>query len=222
MDEPVTETADAWLIDADDPLLTDEVAARIDDPRRPDRLAWNATRTLALWDADTWVPPLLSMALGDGNPLSPLEWGGTKVFPWRIGIEAVETCEAVLDGPEGYVVVVFTFSTDPSETDLRAAEIGALDGSIHGGRAAGVVLVAPPGADGDALTGILERAGEVELHDGRLAWDLLADSTGIVDWAYLGRLALDLVEEGDPDDTLTEQVHRLVSDLQARFPDAVI
>ena len=29
---------------------------RIDDPRRPDRLAWNAFRTLAEWNSDVWVP----------------------------------------------------------------------------------------------------------------------------------------------------------------------
>ena len=68
-------TPGGWLAEPEHPALAGPGVVRINDPHRPDRLAWNAFRTLALWNTDGWVPSLLELACGDRNPLSPLEWG---------------------------------------------------------------------------------------------------------------------------------------------------
>ena len=232
MDQPVTDptpgtdaatdaTTDAtteWLIDADDPLLSAERLARVADDRLPDRLVWNTFRTLGLWNTEAWVPSMLEVACGRDNVLSPLEWDGAQIVPWGAGLKDGDLCDVVLDGPAAYVVVACSASGEPSEEEVRAAAVAALDGSLSGGREAGLVLVVPPGAPDPA--GVLERAGEVPLLDGRLVDDLLAARMGFVEWPYLGTLALDLAEENDPEPQ--EQVRRLVSQLQARFPSADI
>jgi hypothetical protein len=64
----------------------------------------------------------------------------------------------------------------------------------------------------------LEVATEFELRDARIASELLAEAMGWISWPELGRLALDLAEESDPG--AGEQVRRLVSELQARYPAA--
>lgn len=216
MEPPATESE--WLIDADDPLLDDEHLARIADESRPDRLAWNTFRTLALWNTDAWVPALLANALGDGNRLSPLDWGDAAIVPWGAGVPGSDVCDVALDGPQGYVVVVCSLLSNPpgAGAGLRAAAIAALDGSVHGGREAGVVFVTPTLEDG--LTERLRLAGKVELHDGRLASDLLDGAMGGVSWPDLGRLVLDIAEEGDPDTAPVEQVRQLVLEIEAVAP----
>jgi hypothetical protein len=190
------------------------------DEGRPHRLAWNTFRTLALWDTDAWVPSVLDSAIADDNRLSALEWGGGSVVPWPVPIDAPQLSDFVLDGPEAYVVMACTVAPDPPETELRAAVMAALDGSLHGAREAGLVVVAPPGSDD--MPDRLQLACEVELHNGRMATELLAGAMGWISWPELGRLALDLAEEGDPDLSPVEQVRRLVSELQARFPGATL
>lgn len=233
MDQPVTEapglatpTGEApgrpdegeWLVDPTSPVLTEEVLVRFQDDRRPDRLAWNTMRTLALWDADAWVPRLLEVACGHGNRLAALEWGGASVVPWPAPLDAPDVSDFVLDGPEAYVLLASTLVSDPSEEQLRAAAMASLDGSLHAVRDAGLVVVAPPGSDG--LPARIEMACDFELHDGRRLSELMTGATGWISWPELGRLALDLAEEGDPDVAPTAQVRRLVAELQARFPDA--
>jgi len=214
MEPPATESE--WLIDAADPLLTDDKLARIADDGRPDRLAWNTFRTLALWEADRWVPPLLEVACGEDNRLSTLDWTAASVAPWGAGPDTPDVCDVVVDGPEAYVVVACSLVPSPPVEQAGAAAVAALDGSLHGGREAGLVVALPPGAD-EGAAGLLERATAVKLIDGSLAADMLA-ATGSVTWAYLARLALDLVEESDPDSGPVEQVHQLVTEIQALFP----
>lgn len=218
MEPLVTDARIEWLIDADDPRLDDRRMARIADPARPDRLAWNTFRTLALWNTDTWVPALLETALGAGNRLSPLEWSDAVVLPWGLDIEVGNVCDVVLDGPEAYVVVLCAtgagVASQGEGAPLRAAAIGALDGSLAGAREAGCLVVAPQPWGDERL----QLAGDVELRDGRLAADLLEGAMGTATWADLGKLALDLVEEGDPDTAPVEQVRQLVLQIEAAGP----
>jgi hypothetical protein len=219
MDRPVTDqpaiSDDDWLIDA--PALAPEALERVTDRAGPHRLAWNTFRTLALWERDAWIPPLLEIACGPGNRLSPLDWTETSVVPWAAGTDATDFADVVLDGPQAYVVFACTVIPNPADEDLRAAAVAALDGSVHGmGRDAGLVVVAPPGSD-DMLAR-LEVATGFELRDGRIASELLAEAMSWISWPELGRLALDLAEESDPG--AGEQVRRLVSELQARYPAA--
>jgi len=215
MEPPATESE--WLIDAADPLLDDVHLARIAAGGRPDRLAWNTFRTLALWNTDTWVPAALEIALGEENRLSPLEWADASVTPWGAGVPGDEVCDVVLDGPEAYVVVVCALTTDLTPEALAAGAIDALDGSVHGGREAGLIVVTPTAVDD--LDERLRIAAEVELHDGRLASDLLEGAMGGLTWPDLGRLALDLAEEGDPDVAPVEQVRQLVLEIEAVAPN---
>lgn len=220
-DAPAEAPANApteWLVDAGDPALTDERMGWVADPTRPDRLAWNTFRTLALWEPDTWIPSVLESAIGEGNRLSPLEWSGTQVRPWGAGIDHPDLCDVVLDGPEGYVVVACLGETLPPPEELRQAAIAALDGSLHGGREAGLVVVVGPGAPG--IDEQLHVATQMELRNGRLVAELLDGALGILTWPDLGRLALDLVEEDEPLTAPTETVHQLVTELQERFPAA--
>jgi hypothetical protein len=59
---------------------------------------------------------------------------------------------------------------------------------------------------------------DVELHEGTRIAELLDGATGWIAWPELGRLALDLAEEADREPM--ESVRRLVSQIQARYPDA--
>ena len=201
-----------WLIDAADPLLTADRLARIGDARRPDRLAWNTFRTLALWNTDAWIPALLETTCGEGGRLAALEWAGAQVVPWGAGLDAGAVCDVVcdvvLDGPEAYVVVACALVANPpgGGTAIRAAAMAALDGSVHDAREAGLVVVSPQGWTGEQL----RHAAAVELRDGRLASDLLEGAMGTVTWADLGRLAADLAEEGAPDTIPEAQVRELI------------
>ncbi len=184
----------AWLVDADNPLLTGPLLARVADPAQPDRLAWNTFRTLALWETDVWVPRLIGIACGEGSPLSAVEWSGASVLPWAAGLAADGVTDVLVEGPEVVMVVAATLAADLGAIDVGAylTELAEAAGS----RDYGFVSVLVPGASGVAVT-----------DDGRTGW---------LTWAELGTLALDLAEEGD--ELRGEQVHRLVDELQQQFP----
>ena len=184
-----------WLVDAENPLLTEPVLARMGDATRADRLAWNTFRTLALWETDVWVPRLLGIACGEGTPLSAVEWSGASVVPWAAGLELDGVTDVVLDGPEALVVVGATLAADfpPGEPPGLLEVVAEAAG---GARESGFLVVVAPGSEGVDVTG-----------DGRTGW---------LTWAELGTVALDLAEEGD--ELRGEQVHRLIDQLQQRFP----
>ena len=207
-----------WLVDAENPLLTEAVLARVGDQRRPDRLAWNAFRTFALWDSDVWVPRLLDVACGDGNPLAALEWSGASVIPWGSGLALEDAADIVLDGPEGVVVIVATFGADPPLGDLRAQALGALADTLGPGKEAGFVAVVPPAGAGP----VPERQGATALgaRDHPRSAGFAAAASGWMTWRDLGALAVDLAEEAD--ELRSEQVRRLVSDLQQQFPEVEV
>ena len=192
-----------WLVDAENPLLTEPVLARMEDASRPDRLAWNTFRTLALWEPDVWIPRLLGIACGEGSPLVAVEWSGTSVVPWAAGLALDGVTDVVLDGPEALVVAAATLSPglSPQPSGLLAEVIEAAGDA----RQAGFVAVVAPGSDRSASS---ERSDDV---------DVTGDGfTGWLTWAELATLALDLAEEGD--ELRGEQVSRLVDDLQRQFP----
>ncbi len=191
-----------WLVDAENPLLTEPVLARMAEPGRPDRLAWNTFRTLALWETDVWVPRLLGIACGEASPLVALEWSGASVLPWAAGLALDGVADVVLDGPEALVVAGTTLAPDFPPPESLLAEVAEVAG---GARDAGFVAVVAPGSEGPDWP---ERQGGVDVTgDGRTGW---------LTWAELGTLALDLAEEGD--ELRGEQVSRLVDQLQQRFP----
>src|SRR5438270_8499230 len=99
-----------WLSDPEHPALSSPAAERLNDPARPDRLAWNAFRTLALWNTDVWVPSFLESAIGDDNVLSGLEWSGASVELWLTHLALDDATDVVVDGPEALVVVLATLN----------------------------------------------------------------------------------------------------------------
>ena len=184
-----------WLVDAENPLLTEPVLARMDDPSRADRLAWNTFRTLALWETDVWVPRLLGIACGEGSPLVAVEWSGASVLPWAAGLALDGVTDVVLDGPEALVVAGTTLAPDFPGRE-PAGLLQEVVEAAGESREAGFVAVVAPGAQEVVAT-----------DDGRTGW---------VTWAELGTVALDLAEEGD--ELRSELVHRLIDQLQQRFP----
>lgn len=193
-----------WLVDAENPLLTQLALTRVDNPHRADRLAWNTFRTLALWETDVWVPRLLDVACGPDNPLAVLEWSGTSVIPWATGAAFDEAVDVLLDGPEALVLAVATLARELGGDELRAGVREAVAGSSPNGKPAGFIAVLAPDTDG-AGPALQEEAGE--LATGAVGW---------LTWRDLGALAVDLAEEAD--ELRAGQVHRLVSDLQEQFP----
>ncbi|MFN2608397.1 MAG: hypothetical protein ABR511_11005 [Acidimicrobiales bacterium] len=204
-----------WLMDVDNPLLSEAAMARVDDVGRPDRLAWNTFQTLALWDTDAWVPRLVDVACGDASPLAAAEWAGGTVRPWATALDLEDAADVVLEGPEAVLVVVATLRTDPPVEELRAGVLEALADSLHPEKQAGFVVVVPPGAPD--LDPWLDVAADFELRDHHLAAELVPGATGWLTWRELGELALDLAEEAD--ELRGEAVHRLAGELQAQFPD---
>lgn len=205
-----------WLVDVENPLLTEGALARIADGHRPDRLTWNAFQTLALWDTDAWVPRLAEVACGDGSPLTAVEWSGGSVRPWGTSLALDAAADVVLDGPESRIVVVATLRIDPPVEELRAGVVGALAATLDPGRQPGFVVVVPPGTPD--LDPWLDVATDFDVRDHQRAAELLPASTGWLTWRELGELALDLAEEAD--ELRREAVHRLASELQAQFPNA--
>lgn len=201
-----------WLVDIENPLLTEAALARIDDQERPDRLTWNTFQTLALWDPDVWVPRFVEVACGEGNALEALEWSGSSIRPWGTSLSYSGAVDVVIDGPEALILAVATLDPDPPVDRLRAAAIEALGDSVSADRLVGFVVVVPPGTPD--LGPWLESAAEDQSGDG--TFELLAGSSGWLTWHELGELALDVAEESD--ELRGEAVHQLVSEIQAHFP----
>jgi hypothetical protein len=212
--------SDTWLADPSHPSLDTPIAARLDDASLPDRLTWNAFRTLAQWNTDVWVPSLLEVALGDGNRFSGLEWGEAGVEVWRSGLKPTGSTDVVIDGPEAVVLVEATFQTDFGADHLAVGAEHALGLADRRGRPAAFVLVRPSVdvAEAEHLEDELA-ADLLDLPEGEghgLREEALEEIAGWVTWADLGALAADLAEESDP--ISGEMVHHLITDLQTRFP----
>lgn len=211
-----------WLVDPTHPSLDTPIADRLDDGALPDRLTWNTFRTLAAWNTDTWVPRLLEVALGDDNALVESEWGEASVEVWRSGLELTDSTDVVIDGPDAVVLVEATFLTDLGADHLAVGADAALALPQRKGRPAAFVLVRPsPDPDGgdadrldDELAADLLDLGEGEGHG--LREQALGHIAGWLTWADVGALAVDIAEESD--EFHQELVHRLVTQLQARFP----
>ncbi len=202
-----------WLVDIENPLLTETALARIDDPVLPDRLTWNTFQTLALWDPDVWVPRFIEVACGEGNALEALEWSGSSVRPWGAALARPGTTDVLIEGPEAAIMAVATLEPDPPVDQLRAAAREALAHALSPDIQFGFVVVVPPGTPdlGPWLEVEPDHAGP---GDGPV--DLMEGSRGWLTWHDLGELALDLAEESD--ELRGEAVHRLVSEIQGQFP----
>src|SRR5687767_4629640 len=142
-DLPVTTGDGPWLVAPDHPDLAGQGADRINDPDRPDRLAWNAFRTLAEWNSDVWVPSLLEGALGPDNPLSGLQWGEAEVAMWRTASDRHDVADVVVRGPDAVVLVSCTLRADPDLDELSGGVQRALDLQRTEGAGAAFVLVVP-------------------------------------------------------------------------------
>jgi len=100
--------SDAFLADPQNPALNSATMMLIGDKSRPDRLAWNTLRTLALWDTDIWVPRLLDIGLGGDHPVADVEWSGASVQLWATGLELDSSTDVLIDGTEALVVGLAT------------------------------------------------------------------------------------------------------------------
>ena len=200
-----------FLADAQNPALTSVAMTRMGDGDRPDRLAWNTFRTLALWETDVWVPRLLDIGLGSPNPLTEHEWSGASVQLWATGLELECCADVLIDGPECLMMVVAAFDPVPPSGELRGAMAKAVSDASLGGRPAGFLAVVPSRDDERTLQAALEQAATGP------EFEPLAGAVGWVTWHELGELALDLAEEADP--LRDDQVALLVDQLQGRFPD---
>ena len=121
---------DAFLADPQNPALNSATMMLVGDEGRPDRLAWNVFRTLALWDTDVWVPRLLDIGLGGDHPVADVEWSGASVQLWATGLELDSGTDVLIDGPEALVVGVATLQQAPPSGETRGAMTKAVaDGS---------------------------------------------------------------------------------------------
>lgn len=212
----ITAGGNDWLVEPAHPQLQgDPRAERLNDDGRPDRLAWNAFRTLAEWDTDVWVPSMLEAACGVPNPVSGKEWADAAVVMWGSGLDLGDTADLVLEGPEAIVIVEASFTNDVPAGHAVEGMRAALARAGHV-KQAGYLLVSPdrPSGMDDALSpdALARSMGDV----GGVDFDALARAFGWFGWRDLGRLALDLAEEGD--EMREELVHRLVTELQSLFP----
>jgi hypothetical protein len=198
-----------WLVDPEHPALASPAAEGINDPGRPDRLAWNAFRTLAAWNTDVWVPSLLETAISSVNSLSGAEWSDAEVALWRSTPSAGDAVDVTIEGPQCIVVVEATL-TPVVDFDRfiqgidRAQSEGAAVGKLSG------FVALTPELD-EALLARLADLAAADLEGGGPS-----GVAGWITWREVGRLALDLAEEADP--MRAEEVHRLVTQLQATFP----
>ena len=199
-----------FLADPTNPALTSAAMERIGDPSRPDRLAWNTFRTLALWEPDRWVPSLLEIGLGPSNRLSGHEWDGTSVQLWATGLDLDGAVDVILDGPEALVLIEAALDSSPDDAAIEAGMRTVIDVAGKGGLLPAFLVVASEGGE-DKVGTRLERASA------GTEFEPLAGAIGWLSWGELGRMALDLAEEADP--MRDEQVHLLVSELQSRFPN---
>ncbi len=204
--------SDAFLADPQNPALNSATMMRVGDPQRPDRLAWNTFRTLALWDTDVWVPRLLDIGLGGDHPVADVEWSGASVQLWATGLELDQGSDVLIDGPEALVVCVATVVAAPMSGELRGAMTKAVSDAALGGRKPAFLAVVPRRDDEAQLQAALEAAAAGD------EFDALTDAVGWVTWHELGELALDLAEE-EEDSLRADQVHLLVTQMQDRYPD---
>ena len=204
-----------FLADPQNPALNSVTMMRIGETSRPDRLAWNTFRTLALWETDVWVPRLLDIGLGAPNPLSEHEWSGASVQLWATGLELDSGVDVLLDGPECLVIVVATVQPGPSIGEVRLAMTKVISDASLGGRQAGFLAAVPSREDEGQLQATLEQAAAGD------EYDALTGAVGWVTWHELGELALDLAEE-EEDSLRADQVSLLVDQLQERFPDIAL
>jgi hypothetical protein len=210
----VTGGGDDWLVEPAHPQLQgNALVERLNDDRRPDRLAWNTFRTLAEWDTDVWVPAMLEVACGVPNPLSGREWSGAEVVMWGSGLQLDDTADLLIDGPEALVIVEASFRNDVPASHAIAGIRRGLELARHQ-KQAGYVFVSPdrPPALAQATASLASELADMDGVD----FDALGRAVGWSSWRDLGRLALDLAEEAD--DIRDELVHRLVTELQALFP----
>ncbi|MBV8295642.1 MAG: hypothetical protein JO085_02300, partial [Acidimicrobiia bacterium] len=204
--------SEAFLADPQNPALDSATMVLVGDGARPDRLAWNTFRTLALWDTDIWVPRLLDIGLGGDHPVADVEWSGASVQLWATGLELDRSADVLIDGPEALVVGVATVDPGPPSGETRGAMVKAVADAGLGGRQPAFLAIVPTRDDGAQLQAALEAAASGD--------DLapLTDAVGWVTWHELGELALDLAEE-EENSLRADQVHLLVTQLQDRFPD---
>jgi hypothetical protein len=203
---------EAFLADPQNPALNSATMMLIGDDSRPDRLAWNAFRTLALWQTDAWVPRLLDVGLGGERAIEDVEWEGASVELWATGLELDRGVDVRIDGPNGLVICVATLDAAPSSGEARDAMLKVVSDVAPGGRQPAFLAVVPTRDDEGQLQALLEAAASGD------DLDALTGSVGWVTWRELGEIALDLAEE-EEDSLRADQVALLVDQLQARFPD---
>ena len=204
--------SDAFLADPQNPALNSATMMLIGDESRPDRLAWNTFRTLALWETDAWVPRLLDIGLGAEHPVADVEWSGASVQLWATGLELDSGADVLIDGPQALVVGVATLQPAPPSGETRGAMMKAVSDAALGGRKPAFLAIVPTRDDEAQLQAALEAAASGD------GLDALTDAVGWVTWHELGELALDLAEE-EEDSLRADQVALLVDQLQDRFPD---
>jgi len=203
---------DAFLADPQNPALNSATMMLVGDDGRPDRLAWNTLRTLALWETDIWVPRLLDIGLGGDNPVADVEWSGASVQLWATGLELDSGTDVLIDGPQALVVGVATLQSAPPSGETRGAMMKVVSDAGLGGRQPAFLAIVPSREDEGQLQAALEAAASGD------GLEPLAGAVGWVTWHELGELALDLAEE-EEDSLRADQVALLVDQLQARFPD---
>jgi hypothetical protein len=204
--------SDAFLADPQNPALNSATMMLVGDESRPDRLAWNTFRTLALWQTDAWVPRLLDIGLGGEHPIEDVEWEGASVQLWSTGLEFDSGVDVLIDGPHALLVCVATLQPAPSSGETRGAMLKAVSDAALGGRKPAFLAVVPTRDDEAQLQAALEAAASGD------GLDALVESVGWVTWHELGELALDLAEE-EENSLRADQVALLVDQLQDRFPD---
>jgi hypothetical protein len=204
--------SDAFLADPQNPALNSATMMLVGDDGRPDRLAWNTFRTLALWQTDAWVPRLLDIGLGGEHPIEDVEWEGAAVQLWATGLELDSGVDVLIDGPNALLVCVATLQQAPPSGETRGAMLKAVSDAALGGRKPAFLAVVPTRDDEAQLQAALEAAASGD------GLDALTGSVGWVTWHELGELALDLAEE-EEDSLRADQVALLVDQLQDRFPD---
>lgn len=204
--------SDAFLADPQNPALNSATMMLVGDESRPDRLAWNAFRTLALWQTDAWVPRLLDIGLGGEHPIEDVEWEGAEVRLWATGLELDSGVDVLIDGPNALLICVATLQPAPPSGETRGAMLKAVSDAALGGRKPAFLAVVPTRDDEAQLQAALEAAASGD------GLEALSGSVGWVTWHELGELALDLAEE-EGDSLRADQVALLVDQLQDRFPD---
>jgi len=204
--------SEAFLADPQNPALNSATMMLVGDDGRPDRLAWNTFRTLALWQTDAWVPRLLDIGLGGEHPIEDVEWEGADVRLWATGLELDSGVDVLIDGPNALLICVATLQPAPPSGETRGAMLKAVSDAALGGRKPAFLAVVPTRDDEAQLQAALEAAASGD------GLDALAGSVGWVTWHELGELALDMAEE-EEDGLRADQVALLVDQLQDRFPD---